>query len=157
MRLLKLDIAATLVFLAFGIWVLIQAADYGVSSQTGPGSGTFPLVAGLLIAIFSVLNLVRAATGNSPLKQEDALNMREIQKSVGIIVLIFLYIYAFGYLGAFLPLPFLMIGISLIIHWRVDPRWLAILAAFSLGLTVACYFIFEVFLNVLLPQGPLGF
>jgi hypothetical protein len=67
------------------------------------------------------------------------------------------YLAVFGTLGAFLPLPFLMIIISLIIHWRVDAAWLGTITGISVAFTFACYLIFEVGLRILLPEGPWGF
>jgi hypothetical protein len=155
MRIRTLDTAAAALFFAFGIWVVAQAFALGITSDAGPAPGTFPLIAGALVALFSAAALVRSlrdreATG-------DAIGLPEVAKVLGITVATVVYLAVFKTLGAFLPLPFLMIAISLIIHWRVDLPWLAIITAISIAFTFACYLIFEVGLRILLPEGPLGF
>ncbi|WMT91120.1 tripartite tricarboxylate transporter TctB family protein [Pelagibacterium sp. H642] len=150
-----LDIVLAALFLAFGLYVIGSAFAFGITSDTGPGSGTFPLIAGLLMAVFAGGTLYRA------LRRENApgaaIGIGEVARVAGLLALLGLYIAAFEPLGAFLPLPFLIIGSSLIIHWRTDPMWLAQLGALALGFTVVCYLVFAVFLRVLLPTGPLGF
>jgi hypothetical protein len=159
MQIARLDLAFSALILGVGIWVLVQAADYGITSDTGPGSGTFPLVAGALISVFSAITLVRALRkrGAQAEADDERINVAEIARIMAILALIWLYIVALEWLGAFLPLPVLMIAISLVIHWRTDPRWLATLVGIAVSFSVACYFIFKVFLRVLLPEGPFGF
>lgn len=158
----KLDIAASAVFLLFGLYVLSQAWSFGITSDTGPGSGTFPLVAGLLIAVCAGLNLLRGLRREPPLPEEEEaarlpITLGELGKVAAIVALIGVYMTLFPVLGPFLHLPVLMVAISLTIHWRMDPRWLVTITGISLAFTVACYLIFAVFLRVLLPAGPLGF
>lgn len=159
MQLTRFDIAASVAAALFGAYVIVEAFLYGVTSDTGPGAGTFPLVAGILILLFSVINLVRTLRGAMPaaLRLEGSVRLPEVARVGGTIVLIGLYIACFNALGAFLPLPFLMIGVSLMIHWRTDPRWLVTLVVIAVLFTTACYFVFARFLGLLLPSGPLGF
>ena len=150
-----LDIVLAALFLVFGLYVIGSAFAFGITSDTGPGSGTFPLIAGLLMAIFAGGTLYRALrSGGNP---DAAIGLAEVVKVAGLLALLGLYIAAFEPLGAFLPLPFLIIGSSLVIHWRTDPMWLVQLLALAVGFAVVCYFVFAVFLRVLLPTGPLGF
>lgn len=150
-----LDIMLAALFLAFGLYVIGSAFAFGITSENGPGSGTFPLIAGLLMAIFSAGTLYRAIrSGSDP---AAAIGVAEVARVAGLLALLGLYVVAFEPLGAFLPLPFLIIGSSLVIQWRTDPMWLAQLVALAVGFSVVCYFVFAVFLRVLLPTGPLGF
>lgn len=159
MSLARLDIAFSILTLAFGVWILSHALHYGISSEIGPGSGTFPMIAGLFVTLFSAATLVRAVRERKAASDsaQDRVGLAEIAKIAGILVMIALYVGLFQSLGAFLPLPLLMIGISLVIEWRTDFGWLVKLAVISVAFTVACYFIFADFLRVLLPVGPLGF
>lgn len=161
-----LDVVASALILLFGLYVLVQAWQFGITSETGPGSGTFPLVAGAFITIFSVLNLTRSIRTHSTKKSVDptdseldvpSIHAGELGKVVIIVTLIAIYLALFPILGAFLHLPLLMIAVSLVIHWRTDLRWLVTIAAISVLFTIACYYIFEIFLRVLLPEGPFGF
>lgn len=159
MQVARLDIAFSIVTLVFGVWILSHALSYGISSDIGPGSGTFPMIAGLFVTLFSAATLVRAVRGRKldPDALQDRVSLAEVARIAGILAMIALYVGLFQLLGAFLSLPLLMIGISLVVEWRIDFRWLAKLTAISVAFTVACYFIFAEFLRVLLPTGPLGF
>jgi len=161
-RVEKLDVIFTMVALAFGVWVLARAATYGITGDRGPGAGTFPMIAGLLITVFSATELVKAVRRRSsaPLVEksaENSVSAAELLRIVGILAIVGMYVALFPVLGAFLTLPFLMVGISLVVHWRVDPRWLLSLTALCVGFTFACHYVFAVFLRVLLPEGPFGF
>ena len=158
MQLAKLDIVTSVTAALFGAYVIVEAILYGVTSDTGPGAGTFPLVAGILILVFAIANLARTLRGAMPdaLRLEGSIQLPEVARVLGTIVLIGVYIACFDKLGAFLPLPFLMVGVSLMIHWRADLRWLATLILSSVLFTTVCYFVFARFLGLLLPSGPLG-
>ena len=110
MQLAKLDIATSFAAALFGAYVIVEAILYGVTSDTGPGAGTFPLVAGILILVFAIANLARTLRGAMPdaLRLEGSIQLPEVARVLGTIVLIGLYIACFDKLGAFLPLPFLM-------------------------------------------------
>ncbi|WGF90474.1 tripartite tricarboxylate transporter TctB family protein [Marinivivus vitaminiproducens] len=155
MRIATLDTAAAALFLAFGVWIVAQAFALGVTGDMGPGPGTFPLIAGILVTLFAAATLVRSR--RSPEGSDDVIGVAEIARVAGILAAILAYLAVFGTLGAFLPLPFLMIAISLVIHARTDAAWLGTIAAISVAFTVACFLIFDVGLRVLLPEGPLGF
>lgn len=167
MRVSTLDTVTTAVFLCFGIWILVRAFALGVVSEVGPGPGTFPMVAGILITVFSAVALVRSrrepeASTNTETTSTDtvitgAVTLPEVARVAGITGATLVYLAVFGSLGAFLPLPFLMVAISLIVHSRWEPKWLATITGISVVFTFACYLIFEKGLNVLLPDGPLGF
>ncbi|HCO55877.1 MAG TPA: hypothetical protein DIT93_12785 [Pelagibacterium sp.] len=150
-----LDTVVTCVFLAFGLYVLWSAVGYGITSDNGPGPGTFPLIAGLLITVFSVGVLWRGT--KFPEGEGVSIGIAEVAKVAGILAVLGIYILAFDSLGAFLPLPFLILGTSLVIHWRTDPKWMLGLLGLAVAFSVCAYFIFAVFLRVLLPVGPLGF
>jgi hypothetical protein len=162
-RIDRLGVAFAAAMLAFGIWVVIRAVSLGVSGGGGPGAGAFPMIAGLLVTAFAAAELVRslrkarAPQDRGPATAENSIGASELARIFGILALIGLYVGLFETLGAFLTLPFLMMGVSLVVHWRTDPRWLASLAALCVGFTAICYYVFAVFLRVLLPVGPLGF
>lgn len=160
----KLDIVASALFFLFGSWVIIQAFNYGIVSDIGPDAGTFPLMAGTFIAIFSVLNIVRTirrfrgidASEEGVRTGHDAVHLTELIRIAIIVLLIAGYVAVFKSLGAFLPLPFLMLGISLTVHWRTDIKWLLTFVGISVVFTIVCYFLFAKFLGILLPVGPFG-
>lgn len=151
----SLDAFASAFFVLFGAWLIYRAWGYGITTDAGPGSGTFPFVAGLLVMVFSFLNLVKYLT-NIQLVQ-PTIERTELVQIGTIVALIWLFTEIVDWLGMFLPLPFLLVAISLCVSWRVDVRWLLTISAGSIAFSVICYLIFDRFLNVLLPTGPLGF
>lgn len=151
----QLDIVVSVLLILFGAWVLSGAFSYGITSNIGPGSGLFPLIAGALILGLSLVNLFRTIKGSEQLEGDVAL--REIVPTLFIFCLAIAYLWSVDFLGIFLPLPVFLVLVSLSVHWRVEPLWLAGIGLGAIAFSALCYLIFAVALSVPVPRGPLGF
>lgn len=155
MSIKSFEVVASALLSAFGLWIVMKAFDLGIVGDAGPDSGTFPLIAGLLIAVFAGASAIR--TFRDGQAGSEAIGLGEVGRIGAIIFFMAAYLTVFTALGPFLPLPFLLIAVSLVIHWQTDLQWLATLIAISIVFTAICYYVFAVFLRVLLPMGPFGF
>jgi hypothetical protein len=151
-RSLELAIAAFLFVL--GMAIMVGALGLGVWSPIGPASGSFPMAGGLLLTGLSAVNFVRALrleVGPGKLRGRDALSI------AGVVAAIAVYLGVVDFLGMFLPLPFLLVLLSLCVTWRTDPKWLLSMFAGAVVFSIGCYFVFKVFLRMLIAPGPFGF
>src|SRR3546814_14867750 len=97
-------LAASSFLALFGAWVIHRAFQYGITSDAGPDSGAFPLIAGSLVAVFSTLNLVRQISG--PRAVEGRLLGAELAKIAGTIPPVPVHLAAAGPLRTFPPSSF---------------------------------------------------
>ena len=150
-----LDLAMSVFLLLFGSWVVVVAFGLGIWSPIGPASGFFPLAAGLLIALLSLVNIGRAAMGKATLTEQTS--WTEFVPIIGIILLIGLYLLSVPFLGMFAPLPVFLVLLSLSIGWRTESGWLLRITGGAFVFSILTYFVFKEFLGMLIPKGPFGF
>jgi hypothetical protein len=135
--------------LAFGVAVIVSSLQVGAGWDGGDvQSGTFPLLAGTLVAAGSLYNLVQGFVGANPvIARRD-----ELRRVAG------LYLPALGFVALIPFLGIYLAGIAYLL-WslRIQHKmgWtrsglIAVAAAVSLYLT------FERAFQVLLPHGWLG-
>jgi putative tricarboxylic transport membrane protein len=143
-----------LFFLAFSIFVCVEAIGMDVGTFHVPGPGFLPFWSGVVFGIFSIILVVR-----SVLSKPGGEKAKNLWKGTNwgrvIMVLASLFIYAvflqeLGYLLATFGLMTLMFGMMGKTRW-----WVRVVTA---ALTVlATYFIFYAWLDVQLPKGILGY
>lgn len=160
MRMARLDAAVSLFWFLFGLALCWQAAALGLAGPDGPGSGLFPLLAGVAICAGGAALLLRhALTGGAPASGEDRAATfwpepgaaRRTLTLIGVVVAMILAVPHLGFVlvGA-LGLPLLYRSIAPASSW---------LGALASGVAAAAlvHLLFVVMLGTPLPRGPLGF
>jgi putative tricarboxylic transport membrane protein len=150
----KYDLIAGIVWLALAIFVLNDSRDLGLGTLRQPGAGLFPLLTGVLLAIFAILLLGEAVSKKSAVGAQKARvwdrDIRYLTLGIVLISLV-LYVVLLDVLG-FVVATFLFL---LIIFKRVEPQaWTTALVASALAV-FASYVVFEWFLESQLPEGRL--
>jgi hypothetical protein len=151
----RLDIIAAALLALVGVAIAFQGLSFGFMSDGVPGAGFFPLLAGVLVAGVSVVNLVRALRRLEILKGE--VSFRQLRPVLGICAVLAIFAALVPYLGFLLPLPFVLVALSYLIDPRPGLFWFVQIGGLSAIFTVFCYYLFELWLGVLFPLGPLGF
>jgi hypothetical protein len=134
---------------AFAIAVIVSSVEVGSGwSSAGVESGTFPLLAGILILGGSLVNLARAFLDSPVL----ALSGPELRR----VAMLFLPALAFVAVIPFVGLYVASVGYLL---WTLSvqhrmPYWRSGLIALAAALTL--YWLFERTFEVALPHGRLG-
>jgi hypothetical protein len=161
---LRRDALSGAILLLFGGGYLWYALRYPLGTLDNPGPGVFPLAVGLPLVILAAVQLARSGgrllmalptptadpsvtdpTG-TPLKRgrtEGALWLM-----VGVLVLYLLVVSAVGFLASTFVLVIICSKVMRTCGW-VRPIFLAV------GVLLACYFLFLVWLKVPLPAGSL--
>jgi hypothetical protein len=147
MRSDKGELGLALVFGAIGIlWVAI-ALGLPLWEGFAPQRGFLPLVYGILLAILSVIILANLIVGTQP-----SLPSQPIGKPLLILVILVATVTGLRTAG-FGPSIFLMLVLLFIVIERLPLVWSLIAAAATTG---AMILVFEIWLRVPLPNGPLG-
>lgn len=145
-------------WLGIGVYVAISAYRMDLGHLHDPGPGLIFFLAGLLLIILSIVDLIVAFTRTHILDKEN--RKKSVWVSVRwpkvLLVLGFLsaYVYFLNILGfilsTFLLLFFLFKGVESTTRW-----WFAIIS--SLTITLFSYVFFKIFLQVPFPLGILSF
>lgn len=145
------EIAVAALFLGVAVLVIYDSHRVGFGwAPEGPQSGYFPFYIGLIITIASVANLLRALFSKD-LGNKAFVQRRQFRTVLNVLVPMAIYIGAIYLLGIYVA-SFLFIAIFM--RWLGRFGWSKI-AAVSLPVPIALFFMFEVWFLVPLPKGPL--
>lgn len=121
---------------------------YSLDTLAAPGPGVFPLAAGVALLVLAGWQAVVPARG--PDRAAEATSRR--QNPLLMIGLLGLYAASLGVLG-FLPSSFVLVLLAA--RLMGAPGWMRP-AMLALGVTIATWLVFVVWLGVPLPAGWLG-
>ena len=144
-----MDIITAILFLAFGVTVMIGSLKLGASwGADGPEAGYFPFYISLIILLSSTVTLYQAFANKNketesfvesePLKQVMAVLLPAIVFVLGV-QLIGIYVASVFYIAIF------MVWLGKYAVWKA--------IAVAVGVTVALYLMFEFWFQVPLPHG----
>ena len=145
--------AIALLFL--GLYIVWNAVEYGYMRGTTPGPGFFPLWVGLGLAVFSAVNIVRNLTGAERL--ESTFEAAGLYKALAVFVAIAVFIVLTPVMGMLTGTALLIPVIAFIIRPRWTLTFAATIGAIAVVFPIACHYLFAVYLQVPLVEGPLGF
>jgi putative tricarboxylic transport membrane protein len=148
----KADKISGIFWLIFALIVSIESRRMGLGTIHRPGPGFLFFWAGILLAIMSLIILIRAW-----ITQTEAGGLifkgQNITKIVLVLSSVFLYVLLMEKLG-FIAVTFLLFFFLLGI---VEKRGWSFTILTSLAVTAVAYLIFETALHSQLPKGLLGF
>lgn len=151
----RLDQLVALALALLGVYLVVAGFGYGFMRDTTPGAGFFPVLIGSVIAVLSLVNLVRSLAGMEILKA--AMTKGDVLRFVVVAVALLTYVWLAPVLGLALATMALMIVVGLIIRPTLEPGFLARLLAVSVVCSLACVWIFGTLLRVPMLIGPFGF
>jgi hypothetical protein len=138
-----------------GLYVVRNALEYGYMRGATPGPGFFPFWIGLALAGVSAINLVRSAIGSERL---DALFDRSgFLKALAILTAVVAFILATPWIGLLTGAAVLIPIIAFVIRPRWTPSFAATILAITFTFPIACHYLFAVYLQVPMIEGPFGF
>jgi hypothetical protein len=155
MTIQRLDQLVALGLALLGVYLVVAGFGYGFMRDTTPGAGFFPVLIGGVIAVLSLVNLVRSLAGMEILKA--AMTQGDVLRFVAVAAALLAYVWFAPILGLALATMALMIVAGLIIRPTLEPGFLARLLAVSVVCSLACVWIFGTLLRVPMLIGPFGF
>jgi putative tricarboxylic transport membrane protein len=157
------DIASSLVLILFSATFLIYTTRYPFDSWESPGPAVFPLILGGILLILALWQLIRAFPApkapekvgekGSKVKAVKAFlhENRGEAKVLTLTSLLVLYILMMQWIGFFVSTFLLVILSSRLMQAKDWGRPIAL----SAGVSLFCYFLFEVWLKLSFPRGIL--
>ncbi len=143
------------ILLLLGLYIVWNALEYGYMRGTTPGPGFFPLWIGLGLTILSAINIIRSVTGAE--KLDATFDATGLYKALSIFAAITVFILLTPFIGMLTGTALLIPVIAFVLRPRWTLRFAATIAAIALVFPVACHYLFAVYLQVPLVEGPLGF
>lgn len=152
-----IDILVAALFLVGGALVMYDSVRLGFRwGADGPEAGYFPFYIGLFLCIASVINAIRAFMGKD-ISEESFVSVPALKMVLMVLIPTIFYVLVIGGLG---PIPGLGIYVSSVIFIAL---FMVLLGKYSwlksilvgVGVMVTFFLMFEVFLKVPLPKGPL--
>lgn len=152
-----IDILVAALFLVGGALVIYDSVRLGFRwGADGPEAGYFPFYIGLFLCIASVINAIRAFMGKD-ISEESFVSVPALKMVLMVLIPTIFYVLVIGGLG---PIPGLGIYVSSVIFIAL---FMVLLGKYSwlksilvgVGVMVTFFLMFEVFLKVPLPKGPL--
>jgi len=148
----KLELIASIFLVIFSVVACREAYRLSLGKLRTPGPGLYPFLLGALLLTLSVFYLFKALRS---WRREDEIHLWEgLRWRKVILVLSLLFSYALLLESGGFVLCTLLFLMSLL-RWVDRQRWYWVYAG-SLGIDMACYVIFKLWLMIQLPRGILG-
>ncbi len=160
---LRKEIASSLIILFFGVGFLLYNLKYPLEQWANPGPGVFPLMVGALLVILVVWQLIQEVRRPRSEETEEShegvgspirgffQRARGETRPLLLIVFFIVYLLMVKWVGFFTSNFFFVIISSKLIGARGWGRPIAL----SAGVSLFCYFLFEVWLKLSFPRGAL--
>jgi hypothetical protein len=145
-----MDIITAILFLAFGLTVMIGSLKLGASwGSDGPEAGYFPFYISLIILLSSTVTLYQAVIVNKNKTTESFVDREPLKQVMAVLLPAIVFVLGVQLIGIYVASAFY---IAIFMVWLGKyPIWKAI--AVSVGVTVALYLMFEFWFQVPLPHG----
>jgi hypothetical protein len=145
-----MDIITAILFLAFGLTVMIGSLKLGASwGSDGPEAGYFPFYISLIILLSSTATLYQAAIVNKKKKTESFVDSEPLKQVMAVLLPAIVFVLGVQLIGIYVSSA---IYIAIFMVWLGKyPIWKAI--AVSVGVSIALYLMFEFWFQVPLPHG----
>lgn len=144
-----MDIITAILFLAFGVTVMIGSLKLGASwGADGPEAGYFPFYISLIILLSSTVTLYQAFA-NKNKETESFVESEPLKQVMAVLLPAIVFVLGVQLIGIYVASVFY---ISIFMVWLGKYAvWKAI--AVAVGVTVALYLMFEFWFQVPLPHG----
>jgi Tripartite tricarboxylate transporter TctB family len=146
---LRTDHVAGGFFIAFGLLVFALSGDLPVGTLSFPGAGMMPKLVVVLMIGFGLVLVLRGGE-SAPLA---SLSWHDLTHAARVVVITAVAIALYERLGFIITMALLLFGLT----FGAERRHPLAAAAFSVGVVLLTYVLFEIGLKTPLEQGPFGF
>ena len=144
------EIAVAALFFLFGMLVIYDSVRLGWTwGADGPRPGYFPFYVGVIIAVSSATNLLRAALSGED-RDKTFVEVGQLKMVLAVLVPTAVYVLLVAWIGIYVASTLFM---GFFMRWLGKYGWWKVLAV-SVGTTVVLFLIFELWFKVPLPKGP---
>jgi putative tricarboxylic transport membrane protein len=146
-----MDIVVAIVLLVASAIVITDSARLGFRWQAveGPASGYFPFYIGLMIAVSSIVNLIRAIRSTDG--DKTFVSKPAFRRVLAVLIPLTVYVFFIGMIGIYVASA---IFIALFM-WHFGNYSPQRGAAIGVAVSLALFAMFEIWFLVPLPKGPI--
>jgi len=160
---IRKEIVSSLVLILFGVGFLLYNVKYPIDTWANPGPAVFPLMVGVVLVALATWQLIQDVRKYKPEGTKEShegagRSIRKfLQRDIGevkplLMISVFIgHLLMVKWVGFFISNFLFVIISSKIIGARDWGRPIAL----SAGISLFCYFLFEVWLKLSLPRGVL--
>jgi hypothetical protein len=147
-----MDIAVALLMLGAAAVVITDSLRLGMGwlENEGPRAGYFPFYIGVILAVSSAINLVRAVVDKKG-AQKTFTTAPAIRQVLAVLIPLVIYVVAVYFIGIYIASAIYMA--LFMWHFGKYPIWRG--ALIGLAISATFFLMFEVWFLVPLPKGPL--
>jgi putative tricarboxylic transport membrane protein len=140
-----------ILFLVFGIYLVISSREFDYWQDFGPGSGYFPFWLGAILVLLSAILLVQAFFFHKEKEKGVGLH-RGTMYPCAVLLGMFVCFLLMDYLGFIIPvLLFIMVIMEIL-----EPKKRMLHAGIVLVTGFILYFVFAYWMGIPFPTGILG-
>ena len=145
-----MDIITAILFLVFGITVMVGSLKLGASwGADGPEAGYFPFYISLIILLSSAVTLYQAAIVNKKKKTESFVEREPLKQVMAVLIPAIVFVLGVQLIGIYvssaLYIAIFMVWLGKYAIWKA--------VAVSIGVSIVLYLMFEFWFQVPLPHG----
>ena len=145
------EIVVALAIFAIGALIVVDSLRIGARwGADGPQTGYFPFYVALIVCIASAWNIAAVLLKN-PQANKGFVERGQLRMVLAVLIPAAVFVGLVGWIGLYVAGA---LFIALFMRWLGQYPWWKV-AAVSLGVMVAVFFIFERWFLVPLPKGPL--
>lgn len=147
-----MDIVVALLLLGAAAIVITDSLRVGMGWQEneGPRAGYFPFYIGLILAVSSAVNLLRAVL-DAKGAQKTFTTAPAIRQVLAVLLPLVVYVVAVSYIGIYVASAIYMA--LFMWHFGKYPIWRG--AIIGVAISAVFFLMFEIWFLVPLPKGPL--
>jgi putative tricarboxylic transport membrane protein len=146
---LRSDHIAGGTFVVFGAVVIAASGDLPVGTLSFPGAGMMPKLMAVLLIVFGLLLVVRAAE-SPPLA---SVSWSDLPHAARVVLITAIAIALYQQLGFVIAMTLMLFALT----FGAERRHPLAAAAFSIGVVALTYLLFAIALKTPLERGLLGF
>lgn len=144
------DVKALLFWMIICLYFVIESLRLGLGRFNAPGAGFLPFWVAIILGVLTLIELVRRLSNKREDREAPVVFLRDrTQRMLCVLIIIFTYPFFMDKLGFFLC-TLLFSGACL--RTIAGKRWVVVIGLSSM-LTLLAYVIFEVWLQILFPEG----
>ena len=149
----SMDIVVALIFLGLCAVVIYDSRRLGIGWREGegPAPGYFPFYIAVMMAAASLINLARALGGKDADARETFVSTAAFSRVMQVLVPTIGYVALIQYLGIYVASALFIMGFMLVFGREGIIRTIGV----GVGVPLALFLMFERWVLVPLPKGPL--
>ena len=147
-----MEIIVAILLMAFGLTIAVASYKLGAQwADDGPQAGYFPFYIGVIITLSSLVTLIQAILGRTGGASKGFVERGQLKQVMAVLVPALVYVLGIQWFGIYLASAVYM---AVFMVWLGKYAWWKGIAL-GIAVSVALFFMFEIWFKVALHKGTL--